>query len=89
MHYPYKDALQKSYQHTFLQVSQEYSKTGHGGNKSLEALCTKDPQYHVKNFQWTILEVLPLNVAPLVAIERESFYKKKFGTAEPNGYNNN
>lgn len=68
---------------------EEYSKTGHGGNKSLEALCTKDPQYHVKNFQWTILEVLPLNVAPLVAIERESFYKKKFGTAEPNGYNNN
>ncbi len=67
----------------------EYAETGHGGNKSLEALCTKDPQYHVKNFQWTILEVLPLNVAPLVAIERESFYKKKFGTAEPNGYNNN
>lgn len=67
----------------------EYADTGHGGNKSLEALCTKDPQYHVKNFQWTILEVLPLNVAPLVAIERESFYKKKFGTAEPNGYNNN
>ena len=68
---------------------EEYSKTGHGGNKSLEALCPEGSDYHKKNFQWTILEVLPLNVAPFVAIERESFYKKKFGTAEPNGYNNN
>ena len=67
----------------------EYADTGHGGNKSLEALCPEGSDYHKKNFQWTILEVLPLNVAPFVAIERESFYKKKFGTAEPNGYNNN
>lgn len=67
----------------------EYAETGHGGNKSLEELCKNDPNYPDKNFQWCILETLPLNVTELVAVERESFYKRKFGTMEPNGYNNN
>ncbi len=67
----------------------EYAETGHGGNKSLEDCCMKDPNYHINNFQWCILETLPLNVTGLVAIDREAFYKRKFGTMEPNGYNNN
>lgn len=67
----------------------EYAETGHGGNKSLELLCQKDCKYHINNFQWCILETLPLNVNEFLAIERETLYKKKFGTMEPNGYNNN
>ena len=65
----------------------EYAKTGHGNNKLLVALLAeKGISYADQNFQWTILETLPLNVTPKVAIDRESLYKKKFGTRE-HGYN--
>lgn len=67
----------------------EYAKTGHGNNKLLVALLEdKGISYAEQNFQWTILETLPLNVTPKVAIDRESLYKKKFGTRE-HGYNEN
>jgi len=67
----------------------EYAKTGHGNNKLLVALLAeKGISYADHNFQWTILETLPLNVTPKVAIDRESLYKKKFGTRE-HGYNEN
>lgn len=67
----------------------EYAKTGHGNNKLLVALLAeKGISYAEQNFQWTILETLPLNVTPKVAIDRESLYKKKFGTRE-HGYNEN
>lgn len=67
----------------------EYAKTRHGNNKLLVALLAeKGISYADQNFQWTILETLPLNVTPKVAIDRESLYKKKFGTREY-GYNEN
>ena len=67
----------------------EYAQTGHGNNKLLVALLEdKGISYAEQNFQWTILETLPLNVTPKVAIDRESLYKKKFGTRE-HGYNEN
>lgn len=67
----------------------EYAKTRHGNNKLLVALLAeKGINYADQNFQWTILETLPLNVTPKVAIDRESLYKKKFGTRE-HGYNEN
>lgn len=67
----------------------EYAKTGHGNNKLLVALLAeKGINYADQNFQWTILETLSLNVTPKVAIDRESLYKKKFGTRE-HGYNEN
>ena len=67
----------------------EYAQTGHGNNKLLVALLAdKGISYAEQNFQWTILETLPLNVTPKVAIDRESLYKKKFGTRE-HGYNEN
>lgn len=67
----------------------EYAQTGHGNNKLLVALLAeKGISYADQNFQWTILETLPLNVTPKVAIDRESLYKKKFGTRE-HGYNEN
>ena len=67
----------------------EYAKTGHGNNKLLvPLLAEKGKSYADQNFQWTILETLPLNVTPKVAIDRKSLYKKKFGTRE-HGYNEN
>lgn len=67
----------------------EYAMTGHGNNKLLVALLAdKGISYAEQNFQWTILETLSLNVTPKVAIDRESLYKKKFGTKE-HGYNEN
>lgn len=67
----------------------EYAQTGHGNNKLLMELLAKEgTNYAEQNFQWTILETLPLNVIPKVAIDRESLYKEKFGTREY-GYNEN
>lgn len=67
----------------------EYASTGHGNNKMLVDLLSKTGiDYAEKNFQWTILETLPLNVTPKVAIDRETLYKEKFGTRET-GYNEN
>lgn len=66
----------------------EYAATGHGGDITLKELCQKNQQYAENNFQWSILETLPLNVIPKIAIARESIYKEKLGTRKY-GYNNN
>lgn len=67
----------------------EYASTGHGNNKMLIDLLSKEGiGYAEQNFQWTILETLPLNVTPKVAIDRETLYKEKFGTRK-HGYNEN
>ena len=67
----------------------EYAQTGHGNNKRLLEIITKEGlSYAEQNFQWTILETLPLNVTPKIAIDRETLYKVKFGTRE-HGYNEN
>lgn len=59
----------------------EYAQTGHGGNAELK---TQNPD----NFQWIILEVLPLKIKDEKAIARENFYKEKFCTRKF-GYNKN
>lgn len=66
----------------------EYSEKGHGNDISLKELYNKDNSYPANHFQWSILEILPLNVTDKVAIDRETLYKVKFGTRE-HGYNNN
>ncbi|MDY6028411.1 MAG: GIY-YIG nuclease family protein [Prevotella sp.] len=66
----------------------EYAKTGHGGDKDLKPLLENDEAYAKKYFQWCILETLPLKILEEHAIDRESLYKRKFGTREF-GYNNN
>ena len=57
-------------------------------DKDLIPLLLKDPNYAKKNFQWCILETLPLSILGEQAIDRESLYKRKFGTRDF-GYNNN
>ncbi|MBR3094598.1 MAG: hypothetical protein IKH12_03295 [Clostridia bacterium] len=67
----------------------EYANTGHGNNKMLVELLSKEGiGYAEQYFQWTILETLSLNVTQKVAIDRETLYKEKFGTRK-HGYNEN
>ena len=58
----------------------EYAKTGHGDDVALKKCIESDPKYAEKNFQWCILETLPIKILPDQAIERESLYKRKLGT---------
>lgn len=84
----YKDA-KPGVKNGILSRWTEYAQTGHGNNTKLIELLSKEGlDYAVQNFQWTILEILPLNVTPKVAIDRETLYKEKFGTRK-NGYNEN
>lgn len=58
----------------------EYAKNGHGDDVELKKCIDSDPKYAEKNFQWCILETLPIKILPEQAIERESLYKRKLGT---------
>lgn len=58
----------------------EYAKTGHGNDVELKKCIDSDPKYAEKNFQWCILETLPIKILQDQAIERESLYKRKLGT---------
>ena len=66
----------------------EYADNGHGGDIKLKELCTNNHKYAENYFQWSILEILPLNVIPKVAIDRETKWKDKLLSREF-GYNNN
>lgn len=59
----------------------DYAQTGHGGNVELK-------KHNPDNFQWIILEILPLKIKNEKAIARENFYKEKFCTRKF-GYNKN
>ena len=84
----YKDTKQ-GFKNGILSRWTEYASTGHGNNKMLvDLISQKGIVYAETNFQWTILETLPLNVTPKVAIDRETLYKEKFGTRK-HGYNEN
>lgn len=54
----------------------EYARTKHGGNKRLKELITADADY-CNNFQYSILEVLPLKKDKHEVLEHEQRYKKK------------
>ncbi|MDE7155411.1 MAG: GIY-YIG nuclease family protein [Muribaculaceae bacterium] len=68
-----------------------YARTnGHGDNKALKELLNIDPNYARKNFQWSILEVLPLNITDDQAVDRENLYKQKLMSRhKATGYNEN
>lgn len=66
----------------------EYAKTGHGDDVELKKCIDSDPKYAEKNFQWCILETLPIKILQDQAIERESLYKRKLGTRKY-GHNKN
>lgn len=67
----------------------EYVKNGHGDDVELKKCIDADPKYAEKNFQWCILETLPIKILEDQAIERESLYKRKLGTRDHGHYNKN
>lgn len=63
---------------------------GHGDNKALKEILKNDPDYARKNFQWSILEVLPLYITDKQAFDRENLYKQKLMSRHKlTGYNEN
>lgn len=66
----------------------EYAESGHGNDVELKKLIDSDSLYAEKYFQWTILEILPLQISDSVAIDRELLWKRKFCTNQF-GYNLN
>lgn len=63
---------------------------GHGDNKALREMLKNDPNYARRYFQWSILEVLPLNITKDQAIARENIYKQKLMSRHKlTGYNEN
>lgn len=54
----------------------EYARTKHGGNKRLKELITADADY-CNNFQYSILEVLPLKREKKEVLDCEARYKQK------------
>lgn len=57
----------------------DYSKTKHGGNKTLIELCNSSENYQ-KNCQYTIPQSLPSNLSSREVIKIENLYKEKFVT---------
>ncbi len=60
---------------------------GHGDNKMLKAIITKDETY-CTNFQFSILMLLPRTITADEAIKKERLFKNKLGT-NSFGLNNN
>ena len=60
---------------------------GHGNTKTLKELIENDPKYG-RNFQFSILMLLPKTITPDEAIRKERLYKNKLGT-NSFGLNNN
>ena len=63
------------------------STNGHGDNKTLKELIAEDPT-HGKNFQFSILMLLPRTITADEAIKKERLFKNKLGT-NSFGLNNN
>ncbi len=85
----YKDASKGRKSGIWNRWAEYVHTNGHGNDKTLKEKCENDPNYAKHNFQWSIMEPLPINVIPAVAINRETLYKKKLGTRENGNYNNN
>ena len=59
----------------------QYSTNPTGGNKLLTALCEAEGvQYLMDNFQWSILEILPLKKGNEEVLAYERLWKNKLGT---------
>lgn len=59
-----------------------YAKTGHGGNKELAHLLEETGSEHMKQFQFSILEVCDINADEVYIFSRESHWKTVLRTRE-------
>ncbi len=58
---------------------EQYVKTKHGDNKKLKELLKEDNEYY-KNFQFTVLQILPLSLTSKEVIKYEELFKNKLGS---------
>ncbi len=66
---------------------EEYVKTHHGGNKRMKEILKSTPEQY-RNFQFSILQILPKNLTDDDVIRIETIYKKKL-LSIPFGMNEN
>jgi len=66
---------------------QTYVRTGHGGNKRLRQLLSKNPR-RVRDLEFTILQILDKSTSETEALDREALFKRKLGT-RASGLNDN
>ncbi|MFR9543379.1 MAG: GIY-YIG nuclease family protein [Rikenellaceae bacterium] len=59
-----------------------YNESIHGNTKELKKLIKENGESYKINLQYTILEILPLNIIDNKAIERENLYKKKLNSKD-------
>jgi hypothetical protein len=64
-----------------------YAKNGHGGNKQLRELLSARPEAS-RNFQFSILQTLPITLTAKEVIEYEVLHKHKLGS-RAHGLNSN
>ena len=72
----------------FWQRWAEYAKTGHGNNKLLKEIISKNGKEYCSNFNFSILEIFGLNTMDDEIINKESFWKERLLTRKF-GYNDN
>lgn len=65
-----------------------YAESGHGGNRELKQLLSKEGSDYANNFLFTILEVIDLNASKEYVTGRESHWKDALLTRKY-GYNSN
>lgn len=64
---------------SLLQRWKSYIKTRDGGNKKIKELLEKDPEIY-KNFQFSILQILPKTMTQSEVVSIENLHKKKLGS---------
>lgn len=72
----------------FWQRWTNYVENGHGGNKKLKEIISKNGYEYSSNFMFSILEIFNLNAMDEEIINKESFWKERLLTREY-GYNDN
>ncbi len=66
-----------------------YSLTGHGGNRELRDLLTREGDAYAENFQFGVLEIADTHASAEDVLRRESHWKELLLTRAPHGHNAN
>ena len=59
-----------------------YAKNGHGGNEELMKLLAENGEEHMKNFQYSILEIADSHASDKDILNRESYWMEVLKTRE-------
>jgi hypothetical protein len=59
-----------------------YAKNGHGGNKELKSVLEKNGDSHMRNFQYSVLEIADSHASEKEILARESYWMNALKTRE-------